>query len=86
MSELPPEMLERFQCVVEEVFDGRPIPGGAVDLIDAGGLDSFDLLRLFMSMEDEFGVMWPPDQMSRFRELRTLDHVRDAVAKELLGA
>jgi acyl carrier protein len=83
MTEPASDFDVRFDNILKAAFDDQPIPAPDVDLVASGLLDSFDLLQLFMAMEDEFDRFWPVERMTAFRELSTIGRLRTAAQTEL---
>lgn len=54
----------------------------SVDFIEAGVIDSFETLNLFMSLDDKFGVRISPSQMVD-KHLRTLDGLAEFIARRM---
>lgn len=81
-----------MQCVQQFIIDFLAERGvvlgneemASVDFIEAGVIDSFETLNLFMSLDDAFGVRINPTQMIDTR-LRTLDGLAGFVAERMNG-
>jgi acyl carrier protein len=78
VSSVTPELIERVGALVADALQiDRPAP--EVDLIETGIMDSLGLIELIHSLEVDFAIMVPLDEIDLDR-LRTLDGIADLVA------
>lgn len=66
-----------FDLVVAAALGTEEAPGDEVNLIEAG-LDSLDMVRLMVDLEDEFGGMWPLERLSDHDDLLVVGRLREA--------
>jgi acyl carrier protein len=73
-----------FDRTVADVLKLPAVPADDMEL-DAVGLDSFGLLNLMMVLEDEFGGMWPLEQLMMSARVATIGDLRHAAWQTLTG-
>jgi len=75
---------EIFDRTVAAALGSDEVPPDDVDLTDAG-LDSFHLLTMMMALEDEFGGIFPLEQLVNSCRVTAVGQLRHAARDALLG-
>jgi len=73
-----------FDRLVMAALEAPNVPPDEEELAEAG-LDSLGLLSLVMSIEDEFGVPWPIENLTSIGRLATVGLLRKTAREIYLG-